>query len=237
LDGEFAWVTARYTGAFPDEPTVDDGHFHGDFQDLRIGMRYAAIQKRRVVFTPSVAILVPTNDYPVLGHTAVGRNLNELQFGLNAGRLFGYGVAKAFLQGNYTYSLVESVDNVDLDRSNAFVSFGYFVTRTLTLRSFGSWQQTHGGLDWLEDITDGNFHVHDQAAAANFYRLGAGASFRVAPDVELYANYSWTIDGENTHDSQGFSIGLAWGFRGALGARDATGDTTLTTAAMELRTE
>lgn len=238
VDGEFAWVTARYTGVNAENPALDDGSFHGAFQDVRIGVRFGAIQKRRVTFTPSVAVVVPSNNYETFGHASVGRGLNELQLGLNAGRLFGAGVARTFLQGNYTYSLVESLGGVSLNRSNAFASFGYFVTRKVTLRSFGSWQETHGGIDWANGINTANdLNIHDRAAAANFYRLGGGASIRVAPDVELYANYAWTIEGENTHDAEGFTLGLAWGFRGALGQRDATSSTTPTAAAMELRTE
>ncbi len=49
----------------------DDGQYHGEWQDLRVGFRYALLSEP-IAVAPIVGLLVPTNDYEVRGHTAVG---------------------------------------------------------------------------------------------------------------------------------------------------------------------
>ena len=76
--GGLAFIAPRYLGAFP-YPTVpgDDGKFHGTFQDARIGARFAAVDDGSWMVTPFAAVVFPTHDYPVLGHSAPGVGLKQ----------------------------------------------------------------------------------------------------------------------------------------------------------------
>jgi hypothetical protein len=210
LDGDVAWVNARYEGDGP-ESAIDDGDWNADFQDVRLGLRYS-IEKGPWAVTPLVGIVVPTHDYETVGHSAVGRNLKELQLGAAFGRLLGrrYG-PRAYFDGFYAYSLVEEIGNLNLDRSNASLEFGYFVKHFLTLRVFGAWQHAHGGIDWSTDIhDDDDFHIHDQGAAASFYRAGVGVAIPTGSKTDIFLSYFTTLTGENTHDLTGFTITTGW---------------------------
>lgn len=233
LDGDFgvtdrlavsarlAYVSSRYTegGRVDEGPAshrhldIDDGGWHGSFQDAGIGARYMLSAGSWVV-TPSAAVVFPVRDYVTLGHAAIGRGLNELQLGLDTGRpLFKSGPPRGYFQGGYRYAFVEKVKDISLSRSNLMLELGYFVNRFLTVRGFGTWQKTHGGIDWTHDIHDiDGFHAHDQAAAANWVRVGAGVSIPVGGGVNLFASVIKTIEGENTLDGTAVSVGTSWGF-------------------------
>jgi hypothetical protein len=57
---------------------IDDGKYHPTFQDFRFDVRYN-VTKKGVVLTPFVGSIVPSHDYAYFGHSAVGRDLKELQ--------------------------------------------------------------------------------------------------------------------------------------------------------------
>ncbi len=88
LTGGLAFVQGKYTqsGSGGPEGPIDDGAFHGNFQDARIGVRYMALNGSWVL-TPSATFVLPVTDYPIIGHAAIGRGLKELQLGVNFGRL------------------------------------------------------------------------------------------------------------------------------------------------------
>ena len=69
------------------------------------------------VLTPAVSYGFPTTAYATLGHSALGRHLNELRLGLIWGRFLSFsGARKAYLQGAYSYAFMEDTADVSLDR-------------------------------------------------------------------------------------------------------------------------
>lgn len=219
-----AYVDGRFTEG--DNPNVesphhglptDDGSWHGSWQDARVSLRFMQ-SVGAWVLTPAAAVVVPLQDYPTLGHAAVGRGLNELQLEFDAGRLIDLSGRPAYVQGGYRYTFAESIEGVSPDRSNLFLELGYLAHRRLTLRGFADWRDSHGGIENPQDIIrpdedDSNFHLHDRLAAARWLRLGVGASTPVAPGVDLFVSVAKTVDGENAPDSMTFSVGTTWGFR------------------------
>ena len=55
-----------------DSEFVDDGHFHGFFQDLRLGASYLAYNGP-IMFEPYLEYGIPASDYPFFAASAVGR--------------------------------------------------------------------------------------------------------------------------------------------------------------------
>ena len=220
LSGGLAFVQGKWTqsGTGRSEGPTDDGTFHGNFQDARIGVRYMALNGSWV-FTPSATFVLPVTDYPIRGHAAIGRGLKELQLGVNFGRLLNIGgVPRAYIQGSYAYTIMEDLDIVSLDRSNAVLSGGYF-HRAITLQVIGSWQNIHGGIDWAHDIHAGPdleeiVETHDQAAATrNFLMGGGGVSFHVSEAVDLLVSLNNTLWGANTYNGRTLSFGATYGFQ------------------------
>ena len=165
--------------------------------------------------------------YSTIGHTAVGRGLNELQLGGSVGRIFsGSKLLSGYFQADYRYALVENVQDHSVDRSNLELELGWFVTPRWTVRGFASFQETHDGIDWNHIGGAHEFHAHDRAADADWTRVGVGLSVPVSQTASLFVSYARTVDGVNTHDGSAITIGTSVGFQapGFGGTRIRTAD-------------
>jgi hypothetical protein len=214
IDADVAHVTSRFEGFVGPHPhgPADTGVYHPTFQDARIGLRYNVIN-RSYVLTPFIGVVFPTHDYETRGHSAAGRALSELQMGVNIGRDLEGVIPGGYVHGRYSYAVVEGVEDLNLNRSNAEGEFGYLATRRLSLRFLAALQRTHGGLEVPKDEHYPHFHaIHDQATRANFVRLGGGGTFSVTRSLDLHADYIRTVAGRNTHAPRGIALGISWRF-------------------------
>jgi hypothetical protein len=231
LDADINYVASRFLGPYPPEPhgPVDTGSYHPTFQDLRIGIRYNVFHGP-VVITPSVAVVIPTHHYEVRGHSAVGRDLNELQLGVNVARDLEGILPGSYVEARVALAIVERINEakeLNLNRSDVDWEVGHFATNRLSVRFVGTWRKTYGGLDFPLDDDFPHFHeLHDRAVRANFIRLGGGASFSLTRSVDLHADYLNTISGINTHAPRGISLGISYRFsRGFNGGGFSTKNT------------
>jgi hypothetical protein len=202
--------------AFPESEAIDSGKYYGTLQDFRLNVRYA-MWSRGLALTPSLAVVVPSHAYETHGHAAPGRHLRELGLGLNAGRPLPR-VPNSYVHASYVYTLAQRLVHKDLDlrvnRSNAEYEVGHQFTPALTVRGFGSWQRTHGGLEWTDDLVPGSAHeeIHDQAARASYWRLGAGVVYSLNESLDINVSILTTMSGKNTHKVGGVIAGTTWTF-------------------------
>jgi hypothetical protein len=214
LDSELTHVTSKYEGFVGPVPhgPPDTGSYHPTFQDLRVGIRYNVLSKQFVV-TPLVAVVIPTHHYETRGHTAVGRNLRELQVGVNVGRDLEKIIPRTYVEARYYYAISQRVENLNLNRSNADWEFGYFYSPRLSLRFTGAWQHSYGGIRIPLDSSLPDYHeLHDRAAKSNYVRFGGGLSISLNRSIDLHADFGNTVRGTNTHAARGLSLGLSFRF-------------------------
>jgi hypothetical protein len=219
------YVFARYSGALPSFsrlPRDECRCWHSSFQDVSLSARYRFGDDVWAV-TPLVAYGVPSHSYPYAGEAVVGRNLKELRVGVSAGLRLVDLLPKATIQGTYSFARVERVfDDIDIDRSNAFIDFGYALTSRLYLRGGGIFQRTHGGLRAGsvtgnpfplpgELNTPERFAQRDRLQRSNYWHLSGGMSFDAGP-VDLFAAYTKYVWGRDTHNGQAFTAGTTWYF-------------------------
>ena len=215
LDSEITHVTSKYEGFVGPVPhgPPDTGFYHPTFQDLRIGFRYNVLSRSQLVVTPFVATVIPTHHYETRGHTAVGRDLRELQIGVNVGRDLGDILRRTYVEGRYYYAMVQNVDQFGLNRSSADWEFGYFASPRLSLRFTGAWQHIYSGVRYPLDQKIPDFHeLHDRAAKSSFLRFGGGGTVSLTRRLDLHADFGNTVRGSNTHGARGLSLGLSWRF-------------------------
>ena len=210
LNADVAYVASRYKGERP-ESAIDDGSFHPTLQDSHLDIRFNAI-KKPLVLTPFVAVTLPTHDYQTLGHSAVGRDLHDLSIGLNVGRELDPVLQNVYVHGRYSYAMLNHIEGLDLNRSNADWEVGWFATRFFSLRFLGAWQHTQGGLDFGVPHTPEEHENHDRGARARYVRLGGGVTIPVNSSFDLDAAYLATVSGINTHALGGIAIGISWRF-------------------------
>jgi hypothetical protein len=214
LDSDLTHVTSKYEGFVGPVPhgPPDTGFYHPTFQDLRVGMRYNVLSKHFFV-TPLVAVVIPTHHYETRGHTAVGRDLRELQIGVNVGRDLEEIIPRTYFQARYSYAFVQNVEQFGLNRSNVDWEFGYYAKPRVSLRFTGAWQYTYSGLRYPLDQAIPDFHeLHDRAAKSGFLRFGGGLTVTLAKNFDLHADVGNTFRGYTTHGSRGLSLGISWRF-------------------------
>lgn len=214
LDSQLTHVTSKYEGFVAPVPhgPPDTGVYHPTFQDAVVGVRYN-VKSRPLLVTPFVAAVIPTHHYETRGHSAVGRDLRELQVGVNVGRDLEEIIPQTYFQARYSYAFVQNVQQFGLDRSNVDWEFGYYAKPRLSLRFTGAWQYTHSGLRYPLDQNIPHFHeLHDRAAKSGFVRVGGGVTVTLAKDIDLHADVGNTFRGYTTHGARGLSLGISWRF-------------------------
>jgi len=214
LDSQLTHVTSKYEGFVGPVPhgPPDTGVYHPTFQDVAVGVRYN-VMSRHLFVTPFVAAVIPTHHYETRGHTAVGRDLRELQVGVNVGRDLEEIIPRTYFQARYSYAFVQNVEQFGLNRSNVDWEFGYYAKPRVSLRFTGAWQYTYSGLRYPLDQAIPDFHeLHDRAAKSGFLRLGGGLTVTLAKNFDLHADVGNTFRGYTTHGSRGLSLGISWRF-------------------------
>lgn len=239
LDFGLPYVSSKYDGAYPHDPTIvgssqpaiDIGGSHGTLQDLRFAVRYGLVSGR-VAVTPFVGTIVPSHDYPVYAHSAVGRRLRELSVGSFAAAVLDRVVPGAFVQGRYSYSFAQKILDLSHNRSNLDLEVGYFITPKLRAFALGAGQLTHGGVDLtftstfdqngleLSRLNEAGDEVlfgpqyefnHDRIDRSNYLNVGGGAAVSLTDSIDLFGSFVKAVAVRNGHAvNRGITIGLAW---------------------------
>ena len=191
---------------------LDTGQYYSTFQDFNFTLRYNLLDKGLVV-TPTIGATIPSHHYQTVGEAAPGQDRRALNIGVNAGRLLDPLWPNAYVHARYTYSFVERLLGVPLDRSAAEFEVGYAVTPTLTVRGLANWGHTHGGVPFDQAYDDvALFLVHDRLLSSAYWHLGGGASLSLSDSLDLDGGLLTFAKGSATHYGIGASVGLNWRF-------------------------
>ena len=237
-------VASQYTGnsnspfaaphpqpLYPGVNPLDDGTYHAVWQDFRFGARYNLVKKRGFALTPFVGSLVPSHGYDTFAHAAAGRDLNELQFGVSAAKVFE-SVPGVFVQASYSYGIVQQVLDISHNRSMLSAEAGYFVTPKVRVIGLSSGQITHGGIDASPGLGFDpiRFPVHDQITRDNFLSVGGGVAYAMSEKFDVFGSVVHALAAAQRNGHQidhGLTIGLTWSFStrraGARAIADAEG--------------
>jgi hypothetical protein len=210
------YVSAKYNGTAPhrhapDDPTIDDGSYHGGLQDVRTEARYIA-REFPIAITPFVTVSLPTHDYEFFGHSAIGLNLRELQVGTYGGLLR----PPFYVQGRYGYSILQRVLDRRRTRSLLDIEAGWQVSPGVRVFGFQTAQVSHSGLDLMSDRSLSDYpleisHHHDQISRVNSLALGSGMVIQVSDGASLHGAVLTMVAGRNGHATKyGVSLGVTW---------------------------
>jgi hypothetical protein len=203
-------------------PTIDDGSYHGTFQNLSGQVSFMALQGSWVV-TPFVGFQMPSHSYEYHAQTAVGRGLWELQVGASVGRLLDPVLPDAYFQGRYAFAYREAVQDLRFNYSFVNLELGYFLTPAVSLQVLGLGQFAHDGLkdeeyqlpgppqdgyslsEWVYlNVEDKQMRGqpglpvalhHDQLNYSTSINLGVGVSFAVTPSLGITSQVFRTVWG------------------------------------------
>lgn len=189
---------------------LDTGEYYATAQDFSFTLRYNLVD-RGLVVTPVVGVTIPSHHYRTVGEAAPGQYLRALHTGVNVGRLLDPLLPDAYVHGRYTYSFVQRLVGISMDRSSAEFELGYAVTPTIGVRGIARWSHTHGGVPFSRAYEDvALFLEHDRLLASRSWHLGGGASLSLTDSLDLDAAVVTFLSGSDTHYGTGMTVGLTW---------------------------
>jgi hypothetical protein len=213
------FVASKYTGGpmylvqgIPTFPgPLDDGTYHGAFQDLHVEVR-RVWWAGPVAFAPLVGATLPTHNYATHGEAVPGRRRRELQIGASAGADLAPLLPRTFVAVRYAVATAERQHGFPSVRSNMDVDADYALSRVIGVRGLASWQFRHKGPtvpelnahDWLE---------HDRFIVSSYANLGGGLTLSIRRDTNLHALWIATVSGRSgAHVARMLSVGATWSF-------------------------
>ncbi len=237
LEGEYAvtdrfaagagipFVAAKYTDASGPPPPipylpVDQCHcWHTGLQDFYLDARYNLIGRKWFALTPSLAGVIPSQKYNYRGEAALGRDLREFRFGIDAGERADRISRNLSFQERYSYAIVQRILAIPDNRSNMGVDANYLIRKRLALRGSSTWQRTHGGLrlgspppsDLIfpgEVDTPELLAQHDRLLRDDNWRAGGGVAYSF-DRMDIFASYLAFISGTDTHAGGALTIGFS----------------------------
>jgi hypothetical protein len=196
--------------------------WNSGFQDWSLTSRFN-IANDNFALTPSVSVVLPSQNYDFRGEAALGRHLNEVRLAIDAGQRLGRISPKLFVQGSYSYAFVERPLDISVNRSNIFLEAGFFITERILLHATSQWQRTHGGLragslpptELLfpgEVNTPERAYEHDRLLRDNYWHPGVTATYSFEK-MDVFMNYVYYASGSDTHRGRAFSFGVSFPFQ------------------------
>jgi len=225
VSASLPYVFAKYRGGPPDPngpahflpyPEVDSCHcLHGGVQDIAFGAHYNLLKARRSFsLMTSMTYGNPTHNYDYAGEAVIGFGLTELGLSADAGQRLDFLLPGLSIDGHYGYTIVERALDISHNRSNARVHTGYLFPAHVSGHLLLSWQHTHGGLRFPDDVEPfaerwTEFH---RLLQDNYFQAGAGASYTWR-DWDLSLTFLKTISGTNTHNVHIYTATAGRSFR------------------------
>jgi hypothetical protein len=237
IDVNLPFVLSKYYGPKPHQLPVDNGNYHGNFQDVRMSLRYN-LRTRPFMITPFVALGLPSNDYIYFAHSAAGTAQREYVIGCSFLRDLESVLPRSYVQGSYLFLVPQEVMGIRTYRSRVDTDFGYFVTNRVAIRALASLQIGHAGYQVGDPPTDlGDFPVrnpsnvkwyhHDQTSKISYLNLGGSASLGITKSWSVFLALFTTVWGRNGHALElGEVVGLSWTFRTPWAKPQAAADST-----------
>ncbi len=207
------FIEGKYVGTYPHllvrgQPdtvvALDNGDFHGGFQDYRVNVRYA-LSQRALKIAPFFQTSGPTHDYPTLGHAAIGVNEHEYRVGVNVGRRLNPILPKAFVQGQYAFGMSPLVAaGIAPKRSYGELQLGYLLSRRISFQGSSVLTWSHNGIDFdynlfPGNLTDEQYLNHDRIGRTRLLDASGSIAYQVNRSTNFFFSIGHSFYGTNTH--------------------------------------
>ena len=188
---------------------LDDGRYHGAFQDVRVEFR-RLFWAGPIPIAPFIGASFPSHDYETVGEAVPGRGRRDFQVGANVGLNLDRLLTGAYFHGRYSYATAERTMDLPFTRSIVDVEVGGPIGSRVVLRGLTAWQIRHQG-PAVQELT-ADWEHHDRFIAPSYINLGVGMSVLVA-GADLYVLWLGTAAGSNgAHRARTIAAGITFGF-------------------------
>lgn len=207
----------------PDKRFIDDGDWHGGWQDLSVSVSYLALDGPLSI-SPYIGYGWPTNDYPFYAKAAIGQNLWNIPVGVNVTYIPYF--SDWYITGNLAYVFSEQPLDVNVNYWLGYIETGYWFKPQLSMNLFLSSKYIINGyvLPWsfTDDPNYGNYPAdfdtiewwqHDRLLRHRFLNVGIGFNYFLNEKYQLSGTYFTGIWSEQTNEvDTAFTLGLTWYF-------------------------
>lgn len=186
--GFFSHDPSLLPAPFNRAPVLDDGRYHGSWQDWRIGLHHHREFGGWSV-SPYLVAHIPSHDYPHFGNAAVGQNLWKLQLGGSVSYLLES--APLYWTADLSYLRVEQVLDINVDHWILDVSLGWLIAPSFGASVFVREKQGNGtSVLTFNGRRDERWYQHDRIQPLE-YRVG-GATFEWAATATDSLALTWS---------------------------------------------
>lgn len=185
----------------PDSEFLDDGRYHGTWQDWQLGVTYhtgvAGFDVR-----PHAVLTYPSRDYTFFASAAAGQRLARLRLGFDASRRLGH--SNFHYSAGYSYEFVEKVLGHNLDKQHLRLSGRYDFSPQLSASVFAVGRRSRG-LDpaiFFREFLLGSelWYQHDRLLRHNYGLAGIGATWRFNDTWSISGSTARMVWGDSIHD-------------------------------------
>lgn len=166
----------------PESRYIDDGEYHGAWQDWSLGVEYHASLGTFEV-TPHLYIGYPSHDYTFFAAAAVGQNLKKARLGADVSQRVGR--SNFHYSVGYSYEFVEEVFDINTDKQHFRLSAWYDFSPQLSARVFANGRKGKGltnadvnRIDPGPNRTSELWYQHDRLLTYDYAIAGIGSTWR-----------------------------------------------------------
>jgi hypothetical protein len=163
------------TQPHPESRFLDDGYYHGAWQDWTLGLAYHE-NINDYLLTPLVTAYLPSHNYTFFANAAVGQDVPKLELAIDLAHQFELTNVYYRVRAGHVFAkktLGQSIDYNALD-----LELGYFLDETWTVKVFGVGKKGNGYTGPYDQTTELWYH-HDQRAQHNYANVGAGFDYHI----------------------------------------------------------
>lgn len=188
----------------PESQFLDDGRFHGNWQDWSLGVAYSKAVAGYFL-TPSLTVYLPSHDYAFFANAAVGQRLWKVEPAIELAHQFDF--TNIYYRIQYGYVVAERTLGTSVNHHRFNVELGYFINPDLSLRVFtlgkiGNGYKVKDLVPQTQGFTNELWYVHDRVSAHNYAAAGLGADYRLNDRYTLSASAHRLYWGQTVFDFQ-----------------------------------
>lgn len=186
------------TPQHPESPFLDDGNYHGTWQDWNIGAAWHG-NIGDYYITPSATAYIPTHDYPTYGNAVVGQDLHQLLLAVTLAHQFAF--SNFYYKLGYGYAFSQRVLGIDTGYQRFDGELGWFVTETFSVRGFVTGRAGFGArADLGPPVFDAYWYERQRTTQHDYHAFGLGFDYGFGDRYTLSADVQREFWGDSVYD-------------------------------------
>ncbi|MEO8959762.1 MAG: hypothetical protein ABI304_12515 [Rudaea sp.] len=186
------------TPQHPESPFLDDGNYHGAWQDWNIGAAWHG-NIGNYAITPSATAVIPAHDYPTFGNAVVGQNLHQLLLAVTLSHQLEF--SNFYYKLGYGYAFSQRVLGIDTGYQRFDGELGWFVTEQFSVRGFVTGRAGFGTRAGLGPPDfDAYWYERQRTTQHDYHAAGLGFDYDFGNKYVVSANVQHEFWGDSVFD-------------------------------------